>query len=166
MTFTNTSVDVSELPQFSQISYEALDPRYPTIRATVTLITFIVLTTSFEVLAWLLNFPLHVLLIGTSGLVITTLLLVRFSWLSARARRFAIREHDVLFESGVFWRKQTIQPINRIQHVEVARGPIDKRYDLAKLQLFSSGSNSSTFVVPGLPIARAEQLREFVLSRR
>ena len=72
----------------------------------------------------------------------------------------------VLYETGLFWREQTIQPLRRIQHIELTRGPVDKRYGLAKLRLFSSGNDSDTFVIPALPLAQAEQLREFVLTSR
>jgi membrane protein YdbS with pleckstrin-like domain len=166
MSFTNIAFDLTDLPTFETVTYRPLSPVYSGIVAAITALMFGIGILVFLLSAYLLNFPLWVKLTVPCILLVIGALMTRFSLASARAKRFAIREHDILFESGVFWRSQTIQPLNRIQHVEISNGPIDKRYGLAEIHLFSSGSGSATYVIPGLPIRVAEHLREFVLSRK
>ena len=166
MTYTNAEIALSDLPKHSLVEYSNLSPLYPRINAAITLVFFCGLLASFEVVALFADFPSFVILLGSSLGFFLTLVLTSYSWLAAKNRRFAVRHHDVLYESGLFWRKQMIQPLRRIQHVEVTRGPVDKRYGLAKVQLFSSGSAAATFVIPALPLAQAEQLRDFALTNR
>ena len=39
---------------------------------------------------------------------------------SCRRCGYALREHDIALRKGIFWRKQIIQPLVRLQHIEVA----------------------------------------------
>jgi hypothetical protein len=78
--------------------------------------------------------------------------------------RYAIREHDVIVHAGVFWKKETVQPIRRIQHVEQHQGPIDKRYGLYELKLFSAGTGQFTFRIPGLDATAAARIKQFILE--
>ncbi|MBT3133551.1 PH domain-containing protein [Alteromonas sp. ALT199] len=79
---------------------------------------------------------------------------------------YAIREQDISKQSGLIFRKLSCQPILRVQHVEVNRGPLDRWAGLASLQVFSAGGEMHTFEIPGLSIERAEQLREFILAHK
>ena len=166
MSFTNIAIDPANLPTFEAVTYQPLSPVYPSLNTGITALVFGMTIVVFLLVASLLNFPLWIKLTLPSILLVIAALMTRFTLEAARVKRFAIREHDILFASGVFWRSQTIQPLNRIQHVEISSGPIDKRFGLAEIHLFSSGSGSATYVIPGLPVSVAEDLREFVLSHR
>jgi hypothetical protein len=99
------------------------------------------------------------------GLVIALFLFLGwFSHKSASVIRYAIREHDVIVHAGVFWKKETVQPIRRIQHVEQHQGPIDKRYGLYELKLFSAGTGQFTFRIPGLDATAAARIKQFILE--
>jgi membrane protein YdbS with pleckstrin-like domain len=65
---------------------------------------------------------------------------------------------------GFFWRKQIIQPLVRLQHIELARGPVDKYLDLAGLRIFSAGTGAETFTIPGLDATTAERMRQRLLD--
>jgi membrane protein YdbS with pleckstrin-like domain len=93
-------------------------------------------------------------------------LIAWFRYAAARAIAYAVREHDVIVRSGVFWKRETVQPILRIQHVERAQGPLDKRFGLAKLKLFSAGTGHSTFEIPGLDAETALRIQSFLLEHK
>ena len=57
-----------------------------------------------------------------------------------------------------------IQPIRRIQHVELTREPVEKRLGLANLRLYSAGSGKATFAIPGLRLLTAARTRRYVLQ--
>jgi hypothetical protein len=65
---------------------------------------------------------------------------------------------------GIFFFSETIQPLVRVQHVELKRGPVEKRYGLASLKIFSAGLGKETFTLPGLLLADAERVRTHVLG--
>ncbi|WP_395341169.1 PH domain-containing protein [Ningiella sp. W23] len=80
--------------------------------------------------------------------------------------KYALREQDLHFQSGLFFRRLVSQPILRIQHIELKRGPIERKANLATLQVFSAGGMSHTFEIPGLPYEKAVSLRQFIIDHR
>lgn len=44
--------------------------------------------------------------------------------LAYRAYRFSLREHDLLVQSGVLYRRWSSVPLSRIQHVDTRQGPV------------------------------------------
>jgi len=80
-------------------------------------------------------------------------------------RGYALRDKDILFHKGVIWRSVTAVPFNRIQHVETSSTPMDRRYGLATLQLFTAGGSSGDLKIDGLGKDIAEQLRVFILDK-
>jgi hypothetical protein len=61
---------------------------------------------------------------------------------------------------GYLFYRDTIVPFGRIQHIDVAQGPIDRRYGLAKLTVHTAGNHNSTVALPGLAHADALAMRE------
>ena len=125
MTYTNAKIALNDLPKHSLVEYSDLSPLYPRINAAITLVFCCGLVASFEIVALLADFPSFAMLLGSSLEVFLTLVSTPYSWLAAKNRHFAVRHHDVLYETGLFWREQTIQPLRRIQHIEVTREPVD-----------------------------------------
>lgn len=91
--------------------------------------------------------------------------MIWFAWKSASVIRYAVREQDVIVQTGIFWRKETIQPIARIQHVEQTQGPLDKRFGLYTLKLFSAGTGHVSFQIPGLSARTAARLKRYLLEK-
>lgn len=87
-------------------------------------------------------------------------------WFADPIKTYALREHDINFESGLIFRKLVSQPLLRIQHIEIKRGPIERKAGLATLQVFSAGGISHTFVIPGLEHEHAIKLRQFILDHK
>jgi len=79
-------------------------------------------------------------------------------------KAFAIRQHDIIFKSGLFWVSESVQPLRRLQHVAMSQGPVEKYFGLASLMIYGAGTGRSTFTIPGLPKQRAEQIRQFSLA--
>lgn len=79
-------------------------------------------------------------------------------------RKYALRTHDVCYEQGKLFYIQTIVPLNRLQHVALSQGPIEKLFGLAKLKLFTAGGVQADLTLPGLTYAKAEALKEFFLK--
>lgn len=169
MTFTNVQMDLETLPRFEEVQYRQLDPRYARIVLGVALAILIPL---FLVLGGglvIFLVPKAQLSVVAASAVLAVvlslfLLLAWFAYKSARVLRYALRQHDVILHSGVFWQKDTVQPIRRIQHIEQHQGPVDKRFGLHELRLFSAGTGNVTFRIPGLDADSASRIRKFILN--
>ena len=63
---------------------------------------------------------------------------------------------------GYMFFRDTVVPFGRIQHIDVDQGPIERRYDLAKLTVHTAGNHNSTVSLPGLLHADALAMRETI----
>ena len=163
--FTNLKVAPQDLPQASTHETLTMESAFVSLAMAFSLIRWFIVAIAVICVSEL-GFDRFYPWIAVPALLLLAALDLLFRRRAGTVKRYAVREHDVYFESGVFWHAQTIQPLNRVQHVEVGQGPIDKRLGLAHLQLFSSGSGAASLKIPGLTLARAEDLREFILRHR
>ena len=81
------------------------------------------------------------------------------------AFRYAVRQDDLLVQSGVIFRRWSSIPHNRIQHVDTRQGPLERIFGLSRLLIFTAAGMSADGSIPGLATADAERLRD-QLSRR
>jgi membrane protein YdbS with pleckstrin-like domain len=51
-------------------------------------------------------------------------------------------------------------PASRVQHLDLKRGPLQRRYGLATLVIHTAGTRHSAVAVSGLDAADAERLRD------
>ena len=167
MTFTNVDIDVETLPRSAEVHYHDLHPRYARVvlgLSLLFLVPFFLLATAFVLGALVPRGEIigAFLLLGIGASV--SAFLAWFSYKSARVIRYALRQEDVIVQSGVFWKKETVQPISRIQHVEQHQGPLDRRFGLYELKLFSAGTAYLRFRIPGLDADTASRIRQFILN--
>jgi membrane protein YdbS with pleckstrin-like domain len=170
-TLVNEQITSETLPDLQALTKQPLSASYAKTNRMVKLFTtfflvtllFIVMNQSFYL------FSINVLdlmtyacwIIAGLGFVSTG-----YSMLADPLKSYALREHDLSYSSGLIFRKTVTQPILRIQHIELKRGPIERKVGLATLQVFSAGGALETFQIPGLPIVEAQKLREFILRHK
>ena len=120
------------------------------------------------VLAFLLGSYSHFTIgIAVAGVVFTFGLLKALIWpsFSWQAYGYAMRDTDLLVQSGVLFRRWTSIPYHRIQHLDTRQGPIERTLGLARLQVYTASGMSADGSIPGLAQPIAEELRD-VLSQR
>ena len=66
---------------------------------------------------------------------------------------------------GFLWRTDTIVPMERVQHIDVAQGPLARAFGLSTLVVHTAGTHNSTVALPGLATADAEAMREAIKAR-
>lgn len=88
-------------------------------------------------------------------------------WPKARYRRltYGIDEVGLTIQEGVWWRTQTSLPRARIQHSDVSQGPLQRRYGIATLKLYTAGSRYTKVELEGLRHEDALALRDTLLGR-
>ena len=76
-----------------------------------------------------------------------------------RSIGYQLREDDLLFRRGLAWQRFVAVPYGRMQLVDINRGPLARALGLSELR-FVTAAAAATIVVPGLPEAEAEELRD------
>lgn len=92
-------------------------------------------------------------------------------WLSIRRPRRAYaawgyRIDDRVLEtrSGIWFQRTRLLPLSRVQHVDLERGPIERRFGLSSLELFTAGTHAAKTTIPGLDAAEATALRDHLVA--
>jgi membrane protein YdbS with pleckstrin-like domain len=63
---------------------------------------------------------------------------------------------------GVWTQIHTVVPLARVQHIDVAQGPVERMFGVARLILHTAGTAHAVVVLPGLTRATAESLRDAI----
>lgn len=168
---SNLALSHEQLPQIINLEQQPLDAQYASVNRLIGLASTLVLAVIVGVIYFQPFFTLPLeLYIGIpyiAGAIISISLLITWYKYAADKRKFyALRELDIHYMSGLIFCKIVSQPITRIQHVELKRGPIERRLGLASLQVFSAGGEMHTFEIPGLPVDTATKIRHFVLQHK
>jgi uncharacterized protein len=84
-----------------------------------------------------------------------------------RYRRWGYREgaEELQVRRGMLIRVKTIVPFGRVQHIDVAQGPIQRPFGLATLILHTAGTHGAAVSLPGLAVADAEAMRDRIRGR-
>lgn len=75
---------------------------------------------------------------------------------------YAIEEDKVVIRHGIFFVKETVIPIIRIQNITISQGPINRKLGLYKVELFLA---SGIFEIVGLNQETADRISENLKSR-
>lgn len=86
--------------------------------------------------------------------------------LAHRVWRFRIDDRLLVARYGIIVRQEKVIPTNRLQHVDLVRGPIERLFGLATLIVHTAGTEAVAFRLPGLAAARATELRDHILRAR
>jgi len=165
MSLRNALINPNELAAAEPLRLTPVAPSYARYRAVALSMRWLVLA----VLAWL-SVPemLHrepMLAFWPLALLALAMLHLVVSWREARSRAWGLRDHDLLYASGLIQRRLTIVPCNRIQHVETASGPLERRFGLLRVTCFTAGGLSADLVLQGLDEGEAERVRQYLLGR-
>ena len=99
---------------------------------------------------------------GWATLFVISILLVNAQF---KIKAFGMRERDIMYRTGLIWRKTTTIPFNRIQHSEIKEGPISKRYGLCTLNVYTAGGAQSDMKIPGLLKEEGVRIKDFITGK-
>lgn len=77
-----------------------------------------------------------------------------------RALGWAAGEGELHSAGGVWTRWHTVVPFARVQHIDVAQGPLERAFGVARLVVHTAGTAHAVVVLPGLSPDEAEALRD------
>ena len=147
-----------------------LDPRWiPLQRILVAIPTVIVAGVSF-VFVMSLWAGSGILLLGLFLLPVWAVVMAASAWqlqrwpaLAYRFSSYRVDEAGIEIRQGVYWRTITTVPRSRVQHTDVSQGPLERRFGLGTLVVYTAGTSHSKVNVSGLDFDVARRIRAHLL---
>ncbi len=109
------------------------------------------------VLRWLL--PVVWLALAAAAQVIAYL----WPQLHHRHTSYLVDAQGIEIRRGVWWRVVINVPRSRVQHIDVSQGPLERRYGLGTLIVYTAGTDHAKVALAGLEHGRALRIREHLL---
>lgn len=105
------------------------------------------------------------------GLVSGGAALLLFAWAMLMPKRryrswgYKLDEDELHIQHGIWTRVRTIVPFGRVQHIDVAQGPLERRFGVGTLILHTAGTRNSAVGLPGLQFGEAGRIRDLIRSK-
>lgn len=168
--FSNEQIDTKQITT-DTLAMVPLSPKYRRINIILNVfwggLVLIAIAVASSGLFFDLPEDLNTFVLIAYGLVtFLTLWSALHHWFADPLKMYALREHDLNYQSGLIFRSLVSQPLLRIQHIEIKRGPVERKAGLSTLQVFSAGGVTHTFYIPGIEHERAIELRQFILDHK
>ena len=90
----------------------------------------------------------------------------RWAEIEYRHMSYEVDEERIEIRSGVIWRSVQNVPRSRVQHTDVSQGPLERKYGLGRLVIFTAGTQHSRVELPGLAHDTALEIRDRLLPRQ
>ena len=132
---------------------------------TIAVVAAILVSLSVGILSNLPQLGLVIgVVVGICFLAWSTLLLIW--WPRWRYDAWSYRLGPELLEVsyGIVTRTSVAIPLSRVQHVDLHRGPLERRWGLASLEIHTAGTQNASHTIPGLDAAGASRLRDQLLD--
>ena len=165
--FTNEVISELNLPEIEGSDFEKIEKKYRGLMLFRNSLVFAILLLVSGVAYFIpkIDFGIteHVVYI------ISILLLWIFStamvFIGFPQKAYLIRQKDISYKTGYFFRKLTTVPLNRIQHVELRQSPLARLFGLSKLIIYTAGGSTSDISIPGLFPEKSEEIKLYLTQK-
>jgi len=167
--WNNSVKNIEDLPSIEVSDYLPIERSYLVVLLVRRLLFFIIIgvigvatliSSMASVIAVFSTLLLPLIAIG-----VLLVGVVLFSYQSVRHQGYLLRDKDVSHKKGWINQTFTTVPFNRIQHVEVTQGLIERWFNLASLKIYTAGGNSSDLSIPGVKKDSAERIKSYLLKQ-
>ena len=141
--------------------WQRVSPKYIVVDIVGYVIFGAIMTVAGFIPYWVSGWAPSALL----GVALAVLFLITIALTPRRVRAigYALRDDDLLFRRGILFQRVVAVPYGRMQLVDISRGPIARAVGLAELK-FVTAAASTGVLIPGLPLADAERLRDHLVA--
>lgn len=101
------------------------------------------------------------------GIFITFLFPLPWAYLAYENYKYELQKDRVYIEKGIIWKKYVSIPFDRVQNVDIVRGPIARLLGLSDLQIQTAGAVHVIIEgrIPGIKPEEANKLKDEILSK-
>lgn len=105
------------------------------------------------------------LLVLLGMLVVGLLVVWAYRWPSVAYpyASYRVDEQSIAIRRGVLWRRVITVPRSRVQHTDVAQGPLERYFGLGTLIIHTAGTSHARVQLPGLDYDAACRVRDHLL---
>ncbi len=106
------------------------------------------------------------IVIPASALVLAGLWgILVWTWpvLEHRHASYRVTPDEIEIRGGVLWRKIIAVSRSRVQHTDVSQGPLERNFGLARLHVYTAGTEHSQVTLHGIDHATALSIRDHLL---
>lgn len=89
--------------------------------------------------------------------------LYRWPVLHHRHASYAVHPDGIEIRKGVIWRQAISVARSRVQHTDVSQGPLERRYGLGTLGIYTAGTDYAKVSLDGLEHETALRIRDHLL---
>ncbi len=164
-TFSNPALAWEEIPRFQNLELQQVMPAYKKIMWVERIILWLILVIGASAILFFSSVADKHWWIFGGGLLLAVLLGVLLFTANKAFQNmgYALRKHDLVFRKGWLFEKLHIIPLKKIQHCQVKRGPLERRYGLASLKIFTAGGAGADITLNGLTQQDAERLKDWLV---
>jgi len=90
----------------------------------------------------------------------------RWQAIDYRHTWYRVDDRGIEIRRGVFWREVINVPRSRVQHTDVSQGPLERKYGLGTLVVYTAGTDHAKVTLSGLDHAVALGIREQLMPER
>jgi membrane protein YdbS with pleckstrin-like domain len=147
-----------------------LDPRWIPLQRILAVIPTVILagvSFAFVLSLWVGS---GILFLGFLLLPVWAVTIAAFAWqlqrwpaIAYRHSSYRIDEDGIEIRQGVYWRTITNVPRSRVQHTDVSQGPLERRFGLGTLVVYTAGTAHSKVNLSGLDFDVARRIRAHLL---
>jgi membrane protein YdbS with pleckstrin-like domain len=158
---------VSNFPSITEIIFKSINKKYLKVILLNVLLLFAVILIGlfsadyFNLFEEISSYVYIFYIVFIAVFIIVNLLI----YVGFKKRKYAVREKDITYKSGIFLRKLTTVPFSRIQHIEVDEGLFSRFFKLASLSVFTAGDSSDDLVIKGITKQTALEIKEFISTK-
>ena len=160
--FKNMQIDAEEIPQIETVHLKALNPKLKT-RSFINraIFSFFLIAASISLYLFI---PFEIYIYFGIFLLLLKLIILMWPIISYPKKKYALRDHDIIYQNGVLWKSYKVLPFNRLQHIELTRSPVDRMLNLASLVFYTAGGNYGDLNIAGFENQEASKIREHILK--
>lgn len=165
--FQNIPIAISELPSVDEVHVEKLHKDYlGVLMLYSTFFSVVILGGGLFLIGingWWFDISMWLTILGIWAIWTALNFLVTIKGFHQKG--YAVRERDVIYQSGWIRHRQIIIPFHRIQHCEWNQGLVERMFGLAELTIYTAGGSSSDLTIPGLLPEDAKRLSNFIIRK-
>ena len=137
MLFTNNPIETVDLPRFEDLEFKPLKKQYRTL-ILMQWTVFTLFPISGILILYFLNpiYTIQEFIFVLSGVVLFYIFQVVLNILGFKRKGYVLREHDILYRTGLIVQKTIAIPYNRIQHSEIRQGVLSRILSISKLKIY------------------------------
>ena len=144
------------------------DAYLPLIKIVTWFWTAIIMAPAFILSYFAADLPwYHAVIITLSVWILLGILINTYNKAYVKRYQYGLTTDGLMINRGVFWRQMICLPRNRVQHIDITTGPMERRRGLSKLVVHTAGTRDASVTLHGLTAEDAADLRqELILTNQ